>query len=72
MNISSLTENGIHFPNDYVLNLTRELKLLAIPGALLSGEQLVAIRKLAQSLESIFRWFDAERRQTYPGTGKGD
>jgi DNA mismatch repair protein MutS2 len=61
-----LTENGIHFPNDHVLNLTRELKLLAIPGALMSGEQLVAIRKLAQSLESIFRWFDAERRQTYP------
>jgi DNA mismatch repair protein MutS2 len=62
----SLTENGIHFPNDHVLNLSRELKLLGIPGALMSGEQLVAIRKLAQSIESIFRWFDADRRQSYP------
>src|SRR5687768_105590 len=54
------------FPNDYVLNLTRDLKLLSIPGALLSGEQLVALRKLAMSMESIFRWFDAERRVSYP------
>lgn len=61
-----LVENSSYFPNDYVLNLAKELKLLAIPGALLSGEQLVAIRKLAQSLESIFRWFDAERRQSHP------
>jgi DNA mismatch repair protein MutS2 len=60
-----LVENGIHFPNDYVLNLSHDLKLLGIPGALLNGEQLVSIRKLALSLESIFRWFDAERRQTY-------
>ena len=62
----SLVANSIHFPNDYVLNLAYDLKLLAIPGALLNGEQLVNIRKLATSLERIFRWFDAERRQTYP------
>lgn len=60
-----LLENGTYFPNDYVLNLSRDLKLLGIPGALLTGEQLVSIRKLALSLESIFRWFDAERRQSY-------
>src|SRR6476661_9255713 len=63
----SLVANSIHFPNDYVLNLSQDLKLLAIPGALLNGEQLVSIRKLALSMESIFRWFDAERRQNYPG-----
>src|SRR5215217_3517324 len=62
----SLVENSIHFPNDYVLNLAYDLKLLAIPGALLNGEQLIGLRKLATSLERIFRWFDAERRQTYP------
>ncbi len=60
-----LVENGVHFPNDYVLNLAKDLKLLAIPGALLSGEQLGLIRKLALNMEGIFRWFDAERRQTY-------
>src|SRR4051794_11340106 len=61
-----LMQNGIYFPNDYVLNLSRELKLLSIEGALLAGEQLVSIRKLAMSMESIFRWFDAERKTVYP------
>src|SRR4029079_9130783 len=62
-----LVQNGIYFPNDYVLNLSRELRLLAIEGALLAGEQLVLIRKLAMSMESIFRGFDAERREAYAG-----
>lgn len=62
-----LLQNSIHFPNDYVLNLSRELRLLNIQGSMLVGEQLVAVRKLAMSMESIFRWFDAERRQAYPG-----
>lgn len=60
-----LLQNGIYFPNDYVLNLSKDLKLLAIPGAVFTGEQLVNLRKLAQSIESIFRWFDKERRETY-------
>jgi DNA mismatch repair protein MutS2 len=60
-----LLQNSLYFPNDHVLNLARELKLLSIEGALLSGEQLVSIRKLAMSIESIFRWFDAERRTVY-------
>src|SRR5690606_29975358 len=60
-----LLQNSIYFPNDYVLNLAKELKLLGIPGAVMTGEQLVSIRKLALSMESIFRWFDAERRKTY-------
>jgi DNA mismatch repair protein MutS2 len=60
-----LIQNSINFPNDHILNLSRELRLLAIEGALLSGEQLVSFRKLAMSMESIFRWFDAERRSVY-------
>ncbi|RYZ63116.1 MAG: DNA mismatch repair protein MutS [Chitinophagaceae bacterium] len=62
-----LVQNAIYFPNDYVLNLAKELRLLGIEGALLTGEQLVDIRKLAESMEKIFRWFDAERREAYPG-----
>ncbi|HEY0355576.1 MAG TPA: DNA mismatch repair protein MutS, partial [Flavisolibacter sp.] len=62
-----LVQNGISFPNDYVLNLSRELKLLNIQGAMLAGEELVSLRKLALSMESIFRWFDAERREAYNG-----
>jgi DNA mismatch repair protein MutS2 len=60
-----LLQNGIYFPNDYVLNLSKELKLLGIEGAVMNGEQLVSIRKLAMSIESLFRWFDAERRIAY-------
>lgn len=60
-----LVQNGIHFPNDYILNLSKELRLLQIEGAVLSGDQLIGIRKLAISMENIFRWFDADRRQAY-------
>jgi DNA mismatch repair protein MutS2 len=62
-----LVQNAIYFPNDYVLNLYKELQLLNIEGALLNGEQLVDIRKLAESMEKIFRWFDAERKEAYSG-----
>jgi DNA mismatch repair protein MutS2 len=60
-----LIQNSIYFPNDYILNLAKELKLLSIPGALLSGEQFLHIRKLAESIEKIFRWFDQETRSAY-------
>lgn len=60
-----LLQNAVYFPNDYVLNLNKELRLLNIEGSLLSGEELVDIRKLAESMEKIFRWFDAERREAY-------
>ena len=33
---------------------------------MLVGEQLTNIRKLAMSIEAIFRWFDEERRINYP------
>ncbi|HJW16690.1 MAG TPA: hypothetical protein VJ499_06205 [Flavisolibacter sp.] len=62
-----LLQNGIYFPNDYILNLSKEIRLLQIEGAVLAGEQLVALRKLAQTMESVFRWFDPERREAYPG-----
>src|ERR1043165_8063676 len=40
-----LLQNAIHFPNDYVLNLSRELKLLSIQGSMMVGEELVNVRK---------------------------
>jgi DNA mismatch repair protein MutS2 len=57
--------NSIYFPNDYILNLSREIKLLSIPGAVLTGEDFLQFRKLAESLEKLFRWFDQERRNAY-------
>jgi DNA mismatch repair protein MutS2 len=62
--------NAQYFPNDYVLNLSKDLRLLAIPGAVLTGDQFVQIRKLAVSIQSVFRWFDNERRTSYPALTK--
>jgi DNA mismatch repair protein MutS2 len=56
-----------HFPNDYVLNLKNELRLLSIQGAVLSGDQLMLLRKLAESMHSIVRFFDHDRRVQYSG-----
>jgi len=66
----TLQLNGQYFPDDYVVNLGKDLRLLAIPGAVLSGEQFVQIRKLAVSIQSVFRWFDNERRTAYPALTK--
>lgn len=65
-----LIQNSIYFPNDYILNLAKELKLLSIPGAVLAGENFMEIRKLAESISKIFRWFDAERRTAYESLSK--
>ena len=62
--------NNQYFPNDHVLNISKDLKLLSIPGAVLVSEQFVQIRKLAVSIQSIFRWFDNERRIAYPALTK--
>ena len=62
-----LLQHSVYFPNDHILNLSRELKLLNIPGAVLSGEQLIQLRRLAENIKNIFRWFDAERKLAYPG-----
>ena len=62
--------NSQYFPNDFVANLQKELKLLGIAGAVLAGEQFVQIRKLAVNVQSIFRWFDNERRIAYSALAK--
>src|SRR5215471_21533768 len=41
-----LVQTSTYFPNDYILNLSRELKLLSIPGAVLIGADFVQLRKL--------------------------
>src|SRR5688572_5601271 len=45
---AQLIRNSIYFPNDYMLNLSRQLKLLSIPGAVLSTEEISDFRKLAE------------------------
>jgi DNA mismatch repair protein MutS2 len=59
-----------YFPNDFTVNIAKELKLLSISGATLVGEQIMLVRKLAVNAENIFRWFDAERSNAYPALSK--
>jgi DNA mismatch repair protein MutS2 len=61
-----IRQAGLYFPNDHVLDLAKDIKLLGIPGSFLTGEQWVLIRRLAENLHGIFRWFDTERRIAYP------
>jgi DNA mismatch repair protein MutS2 len=52
---------GQTFQHDEVFNLSRELKLLSIQGAVLAGEIFLFFRNLTENIGSIFRWFDDER-----------
>jgi DNA mismatch repair protein MutS2 len=61
-----LLEQGQYFPDDFVFNLAKEIKLLGLPGSSLGGDQFVQIRKLAETLRRLFHWFDRERRLAYP------
>ena len=61
-----LLQSGQYFPNEQSVNLTRELKLLGIEGAVLAGEDLMQIRRLAENTQQLFRWFDADRTLSYP------
>jgi len=62
----SLLQHGMYFPNEQSLNLSRELKLLGIQGAVLLGEDFMQIRRLAENTQQLFRWFDADRKESYP------
>jgi DNA mismatch repair protein MutS2 len=61
-----LFQNHLYFPDDAVLNLSRELKLLSIEASVLSGEQFLQIKKLAQAIQQIYRWFTPDRKLDYP------
>ncbi|WP_425575781.1 endonuclease MutS2 [Nemorincola caseinilytica] len=53
----NILTSGDHFPNDHTRNMTKELRLLAIPGGVLSGEQLLSVHQLALSIRDILLWF---------------
>lgn len=48
---------GEYFPNDFTRNLQKELKLLAVTGATLGGDQLLAFQQLALTIRDILNWF---------------
>jgi len=61
-----LLQNNFPFPASDVFNLSKQLKLLSIAGAVLKGEDFLQIKKLAENIKQIFRWFDNERKLAYP------
>ena len=58
--------SGQYFPNDFRQNIAKEIKLLSIPGAVFNGEQFTFLRKLLENMQSIFRWFDKDHRESNP------
>ncbi len=56
-----LLVSGQVFSHDKTYNLSKELKLLSIPGAVLTGEVFLQFRNLAENIKDIFRWFTEER-----------
>ncbi len=60
-----LLNGSDYFPNDFTRNLQRELKLLAVPGAVLSGEQLIALQQLAICIRDMMLWFK-RHQELYP------
>lgn len=61
---------SLYFPADFSLNLSKEIKLLGIAGALLNEEELINVKKLAENTANIFRWFDNERRNAFANLTK--
>ncbi len=59
-------QNHLHFPDETVLSLNKELKLLSIEGSVLAGYQFLLIKRLTASIQQIFRWFDNDRRLAFP------
>jgi DNA mismatch repair protein MutS2 len=46
-----------YFPNDFTRNVEKELKLLSVKNAVLSGEQLISFQQLAITIRDILLWF---------------
>lgn len=65
-----ILQQGQYFPNDFTQAISRDIKLLSIPGAMLTGEQWMPVRRLAENTSNIFRWFDTERREAFPALAK--
>ncbi len=52
-----ILSGGDHFPNDFTRNVHKELKLLTIPGGVLTGEQLLSFNQLALNIRDVLLWF---------------
>lgn len=53
----STLSSGEAFPADFSQNISKELNLLGIPGAVLHGSELLSIRNLALCVQKVLQWF---------------
>jgi len=60
-----LLSSGTSFSHEHAFKSEKELKLLSIQGAVLTGDVFLEFRRLAENIQSIFRWFDDECRAAY-------
>lgn len=65
-----LSRSGQYFPGATSLQVTKEVKMAGISGAVLHGEDFVKIRKLAETMQQLFRWFENDRIEGYPNLYK--
>lgn len=65
-----LIQGGQFFPGSTTLQVNKEVKLLSIAGAVLHGEDFTKIRKLAEIMQQVFRWFENDRIEAYPNLYK--
>ena len=56
---------GSHFPLDYVTDLSKEITLLGITDAVLEQASFTKLKRIALSIESIFRFFSSNA-ELYP------
>lgn len=59
-------QQSLYFPIDFTLNIQRQIKLLGIAGATLTGEDFLKIKSLSENINNIYRWFDNERKTAFP------
>lgn len=61
----TIVENGMYFPDISFPNINRELGMLAIDNAVLEGEQVIKLRKVAEVAAQVIR-FLGEKKDLYP------
>ena len=61
----SIVENGIFFPEYAFPNISRELGKLGIQNAVLEGQEIIKLRKVAEVAASVIK-FLADKRVLYP------
>lgn len=61
----TIVENGMYFPDIAFPNISRELGMLAIENAVLEGQQVIKLRKVAEVAAQVIR-FLGEKHELYP------